>query len=170
MRGVFFIIIAGAILLIEILSGGAILNGLDSLIPRGTTPHSKPHSVLISLGERGNLQRDIWCEDYYDSQSGGRGNFWAVREVGGERAEDSSRVKASIENVGTVNFIMPTCAELIRGGGFSVDQMVLLINGVVYGHKASSGDTHTFIARHEHEGRDVELDFFVEIDGKKIRR
>lgn len=82
---------------------------------------------------------------------------------------DASRERISVDGVGVVSFVMPTCADLTKGGGFSVSQLVLLVNGVVYGHRTTQGDSHTFIARHAHEGEDVVLDFALMINGRKIK-
>lgn len=115
------------------------------------------------------MSRDIWCEDYYDAQGGSRGNFWSVREKGMTGMMDASREKVSVDGTGIVSFIMPTCVDLSKGDGFGNAQMVLLINGVIYGHKSSQGDSHTFIARHAHEGPDVTLEFTVSVNGRKVK-
>lgn len=169
MKRIILAVVLIVIFVTDMLTGRAIMNGLDSLIPRAPIPHPTPHRVDIKMANGKTISRDIWCEDYYDAQGGSRGNFWAVRERGMTSVSDASREKCAIEGVGVVSFVMPTCAELSTGGGFGVSQMVLLINGVIYGHKSSDGDSHTFIPRHAHEGKDVTLDFTATLDGRAIR-
>lgn len=152
-----------AVFLADLLLGRPILNGLDSLIPRKPIPREKPYTVEISIPGMAPLRRDIWCEKYYDAEGGSRGNFWAVRERGVIGYLDSSKVQASVKGVGTVTFIMPTCSELEQGGGGDVSQMLLLVNGAVYGHKKSEGNLHTFIPRNANEGKDVTLEFTVSV-------
>jgi hypothetical protein len=169
MKRILFSICVAVIFVVDMVTGRAVLNGLDSLIPRKVTPHPNARTVEIQLGDGRSVERSIWCEDYYDAQGGSRGNFWAVRERGMGGMHDASREKILVKGVGTVSFIMPTCTELSGSEGFSVNQMVLLVNGAVYGHKSSKGDAHIFIARNAHEGPDVEIDFSLLLDGRKVR-
>jgi len=169
MKKVIFAVVLVVMFVADLIFGRPILNGLDSLIPRKVTALPKPFLVEVRMSDGRRIKREIHCENYYDTENGVGGNFWAIRERGMVGLHDPSRVAVAIDGVGTVNFVMPTCTDLASGAEIRVGHMLLLINGAIYGHARSEGSTHTYIPRIAHQGDNVTLEFEVYVDGKKLR-
>ncbi len=171
MKKIIFITALPIILLVDIITGRTILNGLDSLIPRTTTPLPKPFVFRVKLEDGREISREIQCEEYYDTEGAedGGGNFWAIRERGMRSLHDHSRLSERIPGVGNVSFVMPSCSTLAKGGEVRLGDVLLLVNGVIYGHAKVEENTHTYIPRVASQGGDISLEFEMDIDGKKLR-
>ena len=119
------------ILLFLIIQGCGIYECIDTQIDRKVKPIDKVFDVELVFNKT-RMTMQIRCEEYYDALCAERGNYWAIREVGKNNANEGSRFKFTDPDFGEASVPIPSCRDMVNGADTPLKKLVPEISGENY--------------------------------------
>ena len=113
------------------LNGCGVLECIDTKFERDPKPIDEIVSVSVTFQEK-EMSMELKCEEYYDALCAERGNYWDVREVGSEKAGQTSSFRFKDAELGEVVISVPLCGHMLEGREIPLKHVLPKINGETY--------------------------------------
>ena len=157
--------------LLPLLAGCGVYQCIDSIIPRSPNPVNR--SFNIELEFQGQVvNKEIYCEEYYDAQCSARGNSWRFREIGKLSGNDKSYFELSDDGLGKVIYPVPSCDSMLQTRSVtSLKQLTPVINGEKFHLSSSKDNVQTYVSWPFDESRKkfYEIEVSMKINGRRIK-
>ena len=119
------------LLLVIVLNGCGVYECIDMKFERDPKPIDETVTVVLTFQDK-KMTMEVKCEEYYDALCAVRGNYWAVREVGSEKAGQTSSFKFNDSELGAVEISIPRCGDILKNREVPIKHILPKINGEIY--------------------------------------